>query len=257
MITFFRKIRFALMSGNKSTKYFKYALGEIVLVVIGILIALQINNWNEYRKDRIVEKKILNEILLDMWVNRDDIEDMILIAEKRLEKIKELNEHIIRKKPNYDSLGIQLREASSTQQFTPRTIGFESLNAKGVDIIQNETLRNRTIRVYGLSFYNLKMEGREFEQFDNPTIDLLPYLKKHLAVDTTGLSEISAKNVNYKFETYGLKVKDYTALLADSEFLLILQKSMFNRANKIILSKRLVKEIKGVEELITEEISKR
>ena len=45
-------------------------------------------------------------------------------------KIKELNEHIIRKKPNYDSLGIQLREASSTQQFTPRTIGFESLNAK-------------------------------------------------------------------------------------------------------------------------------
>lgn len=45
---------------NKTSKYLKYAIGEIVLVVIGILIALQINNWNESRKDRITEQKILN-----------------------------------------------------------------------------------------------------------------------------------------------------------------------------------------------------
>ena len=47
MIKFFRKIRYDLMEKNKTGKYFKYAIGEIVLVVIGILIALQINNWNE------------------------------------------------------------------------------------------------------------------------------------------------------------------------------------------------------------------
>lgn len=50
MIKFFRKIRYSLLSKNKTGKYFKYAIGEIVLVVIGILIALQINNWNEKRK---------------------------------------------------------------------------------------------------------------------------------------------------------------------------------------------------------------
>ncbi len=49
MIKFFRKIRYDLMNQNKTTKYFKYAIGEIILVVIGILIALQINNWNENR----------------------------------------------------------------------------------------------------------------------------------------------------------------------------------------------------------------
>ena len=50
MIKFFRKIRYDLMGKNKTGKYFKYAIGEIVLVVIGILIALSINNWNEENK---------------------------------------------------------------------------------------------------------------------------------------------------------------------------------------------------------------
>ncbi|NNC44454.1 MAG: hypothetical protein HKN99_01055 [Winogradskyella sp.] len=52
MIKFFRKIRYNLMEQNKTGKYFKYAIGEIILVVIGILIALQINNWNEQRKEK-------------------------------------------------------------------------------------------------------------------------------------------------------------------------------------------------------------
>ena len=53
MIPFFRKIRKTLADDNKPIKYFRYAIGEIVLVVIGILIAVQINNWNENRKDSI------------------------------------------------------------------------------------------------------------------------------------------------------------------------------------------------------------
>ena len=59
MIKFFRKIRQNLLSEGKTGKYLKYAFGEIVLVVIGILIALQINNWNEQRKERIQEKILI------------------------------------------------------------------------------------------------------------------------------------------------------------------------------------------------------
>jgi hypothetical protein len=51
MIKFFRKIRYDLMEKNKTGKYLKYAIGEIILVVIGILIALSINNWNQKHKN--------------------------------------------------------------------------------------------------------------------------------------------------------------------------------------------------------------
>lgn len=58
----FRKIRQELSAQSKLSKYLRYAIGEIALVVIGILIALQINTWNEGRKDRIVERQILTDI---------------------------------------------------------------------------------------------------------------------------------------------------------------------------------------------------
>ena len=66
MIKFFRKIRQNLLSEGKTGKYFKYAFGEIVLVVIGILIALQINNWNENRKNYAKSKNYLTEIESDL-----------------------------------------------------------------------------------------------------------------------------------------------------------------------------------------------
>lgn len=66
MINFFRKIRYNLMEKSKTGKYFKYAIGEIVLVVIGILLALQINTWNEAHKI----KKKSTALLVDY---RDDL----------------------------------------------------------------------------------------------------------------------------------------------------------------------------------------
>jgi len=62
MIKFFRKIRQNLLIENKTGKYLKYAIGEIILVVIGILIALQINNWNQNRLNRISSESFLNQV---------------------------------------------------------------------------------------------------------------------------------------------------------------------------------------------------
>ncbi|WP_411768397.1 DUF6090 family protein [Winogradskyella sp. A3E31] len=65
MIKFFRQIRFKLMEQKKTSRYFKYAIGEIILVVIGILIALQINNWNEHRKQLRQQDLLFNQLLSD------------------------------------------------------------------------------------------------------------------------------------------------------------------------------------------------
>ena len=65
MLKFFRKIRKELLSENSFSKYLLYAIGEIILVVIGILIALQINNWSEEKKDTKKEYQILLSISED------------------------------------------------------------------------------------------------------------------------------------------------------------------------------------------------
>ena len=80
MIKFFRKIRYNLMETGKTGKYFKYAIGEIVLVVIGILIALQINNWNENRKNRIIEKTLYSSLISNLESDLADISHKITVV---------------------------------------------------------------------------------------------------------------------------------------------------------------------------------
>ncbi|MBT8219942.1 MAG: hypothetical protein KJP00_08955, partial [Bacteroidia bacterium] len=66
MIKFFRKIRQRLLTENKFSNYFIYAIGEIILVVIGILIALQFNTWQIEKKDRQIERTLLENIKRDL-----------------------------------------------------------------------------------------------------------------------------------------------------------------------------------------------
>ena len=79
MIKFFRHIRQKLIMENKTSKYLKYAIGEIVLVVIGILIALQINNWNENRKFNSLKKVYIERLIEDL--KQDTIRINTLIHE--------------------------------------------------------------------------------------------------------------------------------------------------------------------------------
>ena len=82
MIKFFRKIRQNLLSEGKTGKYFKYAIGEIVLVVIGILIALQINNWNENTKKETLKDEYKIALINDYTKDTIQINDRLLRASK-------------------------------------------------------------------------------------------------------------------------------------------------------------------------------
>ena len=90
MIKFFRKIRQNLLSEGKTGKYFKYAIGEIVLVMIGILLALQVSNWNQDRKDRISERKLLDNIHRDFVHNKVDFDSLKAIHYRALEGLEKL-----------------------------------------------------------------------------------------------------------------------------------------------------------------------
>lgn len=97
MIKFFRKIRQRLLSENKFSKYLIYAIGEIVLVVIGILIALQINNWNQRHSDKAKFMTLLHELATNLTREVDESEYILesyykkdsLIALSLAEKLEE------------------------------------------------------------------------------------------------------------------------------------------------------------------------
>lgn len=106
MFKFFRNIRQSLLMKDKITKYYKYAFGEIVLVVIGILIALSINNWNEARKNRIEQLILINNIIEDLRLDSIHINKSLSevgnqkrlvddLISKSLDKKKQLNYQLI------------------------------------------------------------------------------------------------------------------------------------------------------------------
>jgi len=90
MIKFFRKIRQNLLMENKTGKYFKYAIGEIILVVIGIVIALQINNSNELRKEKNEEALILSDLKEDLTATRLNFLETIKNQEKMILSSRDL-----------------------------------------------------------------------------------------------------------------------------------------------------------------------
>ena len=93
MIKFFRNIRQKMLTDNKFSKYLLYAIGEIILVVIGILIALQINNSNESRKLRKQELHYLENLKTDLKLNIAELNKYIKVRNSRIESANKILEY--------------------------------------------------------------------------------------------------------------------------------------------------------------------
>ncbi len=148
MIKFFRKVRYNLMEQNKTGKYFKYAIGEIVLVVIGILIALQINTWNNAEIDSQKEKEYLNNILEDIKTQQRLAKDQVIhngFMKRKCEKaIKHLNSNYI----NADSLNLYLTDITR-KTFVVNDPTFQDLKSSGnILLIKSNTLRKKVLSFY-------------------------------------------------------------------------------------------------------------
>lgn len=134
---------------NKTGKYFKYAIGEIVLVVIGILIALSINNWNTKKIERGVELTMLKEMSAAL---KDDI----LGIERQLKYLENINRSVVKlvliqNEPSYpnDSLIYHFNIARTGGiGFSVNSSPYESLKSSGLNKISNAQLRNNITNLY-------------------------------------------------------------------------------------------------------------
>ena len=151
MIKFFRHIRKSLLMENKTSKYFKYAIGEIILVVIGILIALQINNWNEDRKNAQSETIFLEGILNDISQQKKLCTNQIDFESKNekwsLKAIETSKSTSI--KNQLDSLYVYVQHLKQRLTFAVFNPTYEELKSTGaLRLIKNKNLKSDIILFY-------------------------------------------------------------------------------------------------------------
>lgn len=150
MIKLFRKIRQKLLRENRISKYLLYAIGEILLVVIGILIALKINNWNEYKKERALEGSLSGKIADNIT---DDINqyEKVLLAESIFQAQIDSFLIIIRSPFEYETSDLDkyYRSLWYFQRFTPNKGALTNLISSGkINIIENEDLLENILEYY-------------------------------------------------------------------------------------------------------------
>ncbi len=163
MIKFFRHIRKSLIEQNKMGKYFKYAIGEILLVVIGILIALQINNWNDIRKNKAYEKEILT--IINKNLISDSINLSIELNKSRVSN--ELTSRLLKQVSSgfiSDSLNNWLGKIISFERFKSQSSAFEVLKSKGIDIISDTELQLELISYYDQSVNDIYVAHKDVEE---------------------------------------------------------------------------------------------
>ncbi len=150
----------------KAGKYFKYAIGEIILVVIGILIALSINNWNNSAELKIRETVVLKEIISDLEANlshankalgihrgvsRDSTQSIYIF----------MIDHLENKRVNNSNLPRFFDRMHQCPSLSLKTSGFESLKSQGMDLISNDSARSKIGSYYTTYIPNIKAEYTE------------------------------------------------------------------------------------------------
>ncbi len=155
MIKFFRKIRQRLLAENRFSKYLIYAIGEIILVVIGILIALQINIWNEERKTRAEEDLYINRLVAENKEDLTTFSNEINNLEFGIKTIESFSE-AFKDKATVDSILINrandyFQYGSIYPTFSSSTSTFDDLSSTGnLKIISNFELRDKLVKHYAL-----------------------------------------------------------------------------------------------------------
>jgi len=176
MLHFFRKIRHDLIANSKSYKYFKYAIGEIVLVVLGILIALQINNWNENRILRNTEQQYLLALKKEFSFNKDELKSIMNRNNLNLDYALKILANTGPENPEIteEEFGRLLTKSLSIEiQFDPNQgVIDEIINSGKLVIFSSEELKFALSSWSGV-LYRIRLQEQELLSMRSRTIEMV------------------------------------------------------------------------------------
>ena len=148
MLRFFRQIRQRLLNGRKFGKYLLYAVGEILLVVIGILIALQVDTWNRERELRVDELEILKNFRQSLAKDSSYLVGSKYTYDKARNSMEYLIWYMDNDMPYTDSLKYHFANITLDWGLQYDLSTYETLKSKDLNLITNESLRSKIIRYY-------------------------------------------------------------------------------------------------------------
>ena len=182
MIKLFRNIRKNLIDEGKTSKYFKYAIGEIILVVFGILIALQINNWNENQKDLKKEQQIIASLYQEFTQNKILNTSMLKAIQQSTDACLGLMDVLLIGETHENAKQIHglLYWALEYRPFIPNNNTYtEILNTGAIELLKNEKVKNAVFAYYR----DLENNKATYIMLQTWIEDgILPYLADHIAL---------------------------------------------------------------------------
>lgn len=237
MLKFFRNIRYNLMNTGKTSKYFKYAIGEIILVVIGILIALQINNWNESNKENNTANLLAKSLIEDLNKDVDFLKNALTFSEQKINSCDTLLNLLSKPQPKWDNKQIyeSFNIVGQSNPFFPTTGTYTQIVTSGSLKLFDQSLAN-LLNAYDMQLKkitywsnaedetswlmaNIIWKGMNVEAMADIRFDLPRNHDLFLKIPEAAVIEL--KNLIAGIKTYRLKTKtEYTEQLKLAENLI-------------------------------------
>lgn len=243
MIKFFRRIRQHLISESKFSKYLFYAFGEIILVVIGILIALQINNWNENRKLQNEELSLLEEVKGNLETTSENFILDSLYNFNTVRLYKKINYYVDNNLPYNQELDSAFAALTLWTSPFATSIAYKSLQNKGLDIIKNKSIKNHLIDLYDVKITSLTVDIDQAEWALNESI-VMPFFSKNIR----RLNKISLNSA---------RPNDFELLKNNDEFINILSMLIRQRKKGLEYYKNTISAIDNLIREIDDELKQR
>lgn len=197
MIKFFRRIRLKLIDEGNLKRYLIYAVGEILLVMIGILLALQVNNWNEERKANRREIESLKGLESNLDKNIESLQRSINFENFSINGIEHIISHLQESTTNpNDSLLIYYKYSTWYEQTTISTATYESLKNIGFEIIRNKDIKNKIIELFEVVYSNQEKASSSVSPVFGQVSLQLAIEKEHI------ITEILSSDKFNKDDTY-------------------------------------------------------
>jgi len=240
---------------NKTSKYLKYAIGEVVLVVIGILIALQINNWNEERKLRKFELNLLYELIDvlengEVKVKEGEFSGDLGFQKTQIENNKGtlasceyLINHFTANLPYTDSLNYHFANAHTRYISLAKDQAYQNVKNYGLGFIKNDSLKVQLIQTYETNTnWLLELNERNNLYENNFVIPLLTELFDNVNMESTSRIEKS------------MIPNDYESLKTNKKYLNVLKTTMNKRKEYLVFLERRYQRMLSIHKLLKKEI---